>query len=482
MNTRTIIFTGLLLTVLFTFSCSKKRNPEKETSNYNKKIDDYITHLIQADEIPGMAIAVIQNGQIIHKKNYGFANLAHKVPVTDSTLFRVYSTSKLITSVAIFQLIESGKLSLDDDINNFIDNLPDTWNEIKIKHLLSHSSGLPEYKDIENQVQLSDDQVLEIVTKKSIQFEKGSKYSYNQTNFWFLKLVVEKVTGKEFEKFVKENQFNSEDNKVVYASNSLLVIPNRVPKYQFNKKHNAYEISSFEAGERSLAGNGLNTNLESLINWNKKLDDNTLITSETKAQMITPFNFQNSDDLFGYSWGIFGPENKKYYGFPGGGVSAFMKFVDHDLTIIILSNGFKSRPVISNVITYVSGLVDSSLIRKERMLNEDIRLEFILNNYDDALKKYNQIKADNKEINFERALNTVGYHYLLDNKIDKALSIFKFYTKEYPNSANAFDSLGEAYFMNKQYKLAQQSYEESLRLNPDNKNALKMLDKIEKLN
>ncbi|TYP99537.1 CubicO group peptidase (beta-lactamase class C family) [Tenacibaculum adriaticum] len=474
-----IKISSLLLSLLIIASCSKKI-VKKESVKFNKQIDKYISSLMNADEIPGLAIGVIQNGKIIHKKNYGLANLVHKVPVTDSTLFRVYSTSKIVTSIAIFQLIEDRKLSLDDSISKYIDNLPKLWENIKIEHLLTHSSGLPDYKKFDKK--LSDQLLISEMANEPLHFEKGYRHEYNQTNFWFLKLIIEKVANQKFEDFIKENQFNEDSHQVFYASNSLVAIPNRVSKYQFNKEYNAYEISTFNAGSRSIAGNGLNINLNTLLKWNSKLDQNYFINQETKIKMLTPYDFNNQDTSFGYSWGIFGPQGKQYYGFSGGGVSALMKFLDKDLTIIILSNGFKNRPVISNTITYISGLSDTTLVRKDRMLNEDVRLAFMLNNYNDALQIYKQKKLENKKVSFERALNEIGYYYLSNNQLNNAISIFRLLTEEHSNSSNAFDSLAEAYFIKKQYGLAKQNYKKSLVLNPENDNAEKMLAEIEKLN
>ncbi|WP_442264568.1 serine hydrolase [Tenacibaculum sp. ZS6-P6] len=480
MKNKASIFSLLIINLLLIISCSKgeSKSPIK-SEQVNKKVHDYISSLIKADEIPGMALAIVKDGKVIHKKNYGLANIAHKVPVSDSTLFRLYSTTKLITAVASFQLIEDGKLSLDTPISKYIDNLPDSWKNIRIKHLLTCSSGLPEYKDFDKK--LTDKNLMNELIKQSLHFEKGYKYEYNQTNYWFLKLIIEKVTNQRFEKFVKENQFNNKKNNVLFASNSLVDYPNRVSKYQYNKKYNAYEKTTYEAGNRSLAGNGLNTNLNTLLDWNKKLDNDQLLKPETKRLMMSPFEYENNSFPFSYTWGIYGPKGKQYYGFAGGGVNAFMKFIDKDLTIIILSNGFKNRPVIATAITYISGLIDNSLVRKDRMLNEDIRLAFILNDYNKAVKKYNQIKQNNKDINFERGLNNVGYYYLSNSQINKSIAIFKLYTQEYSNSSNAFDSLGEAYFNNEQYDSSRVNYKKSLELDPRNKNAEKMLKKIDQI-
>ncbi|TCI89985.1 serine hydrolase [Tenacibaculum sp. M341] len=475
-------YTFLLLTINFLLlvSCSKKETASNTKSEPTiKKVDAYLNAIIKADEIPGMAVAIVQNGQVVHQKNYGLANIAHKVPVTDSTLFRAYSTTKLMTSVAVFQLIEEGKISLNTQISKYISELPESWKNITIAHLLSCSSGLPDYKNLDQN--LSDKDLLNTLTKQDLHFEKGYKYEYSQTNYWFLQMIIEKVTNQKFEEFVIENQFNNTSDEVLFASNSLVDYPNRVAKYQYNKVYNTYEKTTYAAGNRSLAGNGLNATLNSLIVWNNKLDKDQLIKSETKLKMMSPFAYKNNRSRFAYTWGVYGPADKQYYGFTGGGVSALMKFVNHDLSIIILTNGFKNRPVIANMITYLSGIMDDRLMRQDRVLNEDIRLAFLTNSYENGAETFHQIKQKHQDINFERGLNITGYCCLLNKQLKKSIAIFKLYTQEYPNSSNAFDSLGEAYFTNQQYDLAKSAYEKALELESSNKNAMEMILKIENI-
>ena len=459
-------------------SCTKRESKTTEKLQpLEKRVDHYLQSLIKADEIPGMAVAVIKDVQIIHEKYYGLANIAHNVPVSENTLFRVYSTTKLITSVAVFQLIEKGKISLDDSISRYIDNLPKSWNTIKIEHLLSCSSGLPEYKNFDSKI--SNKELFNQLIKEPLHFEAGYKYEYNQTNYWFLKLIIEKVTSQSFEDFIQKSQFKDREEEVLFASNSLVDYPNRVSKYQYNNEYKAYEKTTYAAGNRSLAGNGMNINLKALLDWNKKLDDNQLLQSETKHLMMSPYAYKNNRFPFGYSWGIYGPEEKKYYGFTGGGVSAFMKFIDKDLTIVILSNGFKNRPIIANAITYISGLIDKDLQRKDRMLNEDIRLAFILNNYKNAIEIYDGIQQENQDVVFERGLNSASLHYINSLQVEKSIAIFKFYTEKYPSSSNAFNRLGDAYFNNKQFDMAKINYQKALALDSNNKKAKKMIKIIE---
>lgn len=475
---KTILINYLAIIVLLV-SCTKQQETINETSTtINPEIDAYIEAVMQADEIPGMAVAILKNGTVLHKSNYGYANLAHKVAVSDSTVFRVYSTTKMMTAVGIFQLIEQGKISLNDSISKYIFSLPKAWKSIQIQHLLTHSSGLPDYKDVEFHENLTDAEILKELTSQELRFEKGDHFEYNQTGYWFLLKIIEKVTGKPFDTFILENQLSNNHSQAFFASNSLASYANRVAKYVYNTKLQRYEMSTFAAGNRSFAGNGLNITLNEFIEWNKKFDNNTLLKSAIKAQLLSPFTYKNdpnSDFLIG--WDVYQINKKLSYGFSGGGVVDFKKF-ESGLTIIIMSNGFKYRPRMANMMRYIAGIVDSKLNDVQRNRVEKIRLSFLNNSFQKGVQKYEIIKQEDPNQSFEATINRLGYDFLSTNETEKAINLLTLNTNEYPTSWNAFDSLGEAYLIAGNTKLAIKNYQKSIALNSENSNAIKVLENI----
>ncbi|MCX8532713.1 serine hydrolase [Chryseobacterium luquanense] len=447
-----------------------------------QKIDNYLQQTIKANEIPGLAVGVVKDGKIIFEAYYGKENVEGNNPINQNSLFRIYSTSKLISTVGVFQLIEKGQLSLDDKISKYLENLPEEWQEVKIKNLLSHSSGIPNiirYKDIA--VTATDQEKIERLSKEKMEFETGNQFSYNQTNYWLLTMIIEKITGETFEDYIFKNQFPNSKDKILFSSNSSENIPNRVVKNFYNTKTKRYEKTSENDGLRAHSGNGVNITLPTFLDWSKNLNNNILLNSETKKSMWELFEFKNKKDRFAYGWDITKVNNHDSYGFSGGNVSAYRSFPDHNLSVIVLSNGYRYAPIQDQIINHIAGLIDKNLIDDYLLSEESIISEFLKVENQNVEQNYQALKKTNPEWNFEKTLNSIGYILIGNDRLNDATKVFELNVKENPNSGDAFDSLGEGYFIAGKYDISKKHYLKSLELNPKNENARKMLSKIEQL-
>ncbi len=147
-----------------------------QQTNQFKLIDNYVKEAIKANQIPGLAVGVIKDGKIIFEQYYGVENLEDLKKVSPSSMFRIYSTSKLMTNVGIFQLIEQGKLSLEDDISKYVDNLPKDWQNVKLKNLLTHSSGIPNFIAFSDILpEYSSFKTIERLSKEKMDFATGNQ-------------------------------------------------------------------------------------------------------------------------------------------------------------------------------------------------------------------------------------------------------------------------------------------------------------------
>ena len=359
------------LTLSFLGFCQK--------TEQTKSIDNYLTEVMKTYEIPGLAVGVVKNNKIIFQKYYGRENLESDKKVDSNSLFRVYSTSKLITNVAVFQLIEKGQLSLEDKISKYVDHLPKEWQDVKIKNLLSHSSGIPDFARYEDiSADASNAEVFARLAKEKMEFETENQFSYNQTNFMLLAMIIEKISGQKFKDYVLKNQFSNAKNKVIFSSNSLEEIPNRVQKYVFNDSLKQYKKSTHVGGLRSHPGNGLAISLPDFLQWSIHLDKNKLLKDETKKLMWQPFDYTNKKDVFAHGWEITRTGNVTSYGFSGGNVSAYSLFPDNDLSIIFMSNGYKYNafPPLYFIVNHIAGLIDKQLANpywsREESVSSDI--------------------------------------------------------------------------------------------------------------
>ncbi|SDI90284.1 serine hydrolase domain-containing protein [Chryseobacterium jejuense] len=445
-------------------------------------IDQYVKEVMAINQIPGLAIGIIKDDQIIFQQYYGKETLENDKKVDSNSMFRIYSTSKLMSNIAAFQLIEKGQLSLEDKISKYLENLPKEWQEVQVKNLLTHSSGIPNliaFNDIS--ANDSNAQVIERLSKEKMDFKTGQQFSYNQTNYFLLTMIIEKVTGQSFENFILNNQFSDTKNQVVFSSNAIEKIPHRVVKYNYNSERKQYEKSTDISGTRAHSANGIAITLTAFLKWSSHLSKNNLLHQKTKEMMWQPFDFGNKKDVFAYGWDISKVNNITSYNFSGGNVSSYKIYPQNKMAIVMMSNGYSLFPIQYRVVNHIAAMIDKTLTDDYSIAEETIISEFSKKNNPGAEKIYYSLKAKNPKWNFENTLNDIGYILLRNSRTDEAIKVFTINVKENPQSANSFDSLGEGYFSDQNYVLALENYKESLVLNPENTNASKMIQKIEDL-
>jgi len=469
-----------ILLTAFAFNISSIAYSQE--ANTHKLIDNYVKEAIKINHIPGLAIGVIKDGKVIFEQYYGKENLEDSKKVSSDSMFRIYSTSKLMTNIGVFQLIEQGKLSLEDPVSKYVENIPKSWEHVKVKNLLTHSSGMPDFIAFNTILpEFSSSKTIELLSKEKMDFTTGNEFRYNQTNYMLFSMIIEKITGQSFENFILNNQFSDVKNKVVYSSNALEKIPNRVIKYNYNSETKKYEKSKDVEGKKAYPGNGIAITLPAFLKWSHHLSKNDFLNQKTKDMMWQPFEYGIKKEGFAYGWEINKMNNISSYGFSGGNVSAYRIFPQNNMAIVMMSNGYNFFPAQYQMVNHIAAIIDKNLTDDYSIAEESIINEFAKPNNPTAEKNYYSIKSKDPQWNFEDTLNTIGYILLRNSRINEAVKVFALNVKENPQSANAFDSLGEGYFLIKNYNLAIENYKKSLELNPDNNNAADMINKIENL-
>jgi CubicO group peptidase (beta-lactamase class C family) len=438
---------------------------------------------MELHNIPGLALAVIEGDKVVYENYFGKASLENNIQVGEKTLFRIFSATKLITSTGVFQLIQEGKLDLEDKIFMYLNDLPNQWKDIRIKNLLSHSSGLPDI--IRYKSTLSDEELLEKLAHDKMEFVTGNQFRYNQTNYWLLAQIIEEVTGMPFNKYVQENQFDNATSGVLFSSNSKAAIPNRATRYFYNGKSKEFKKDTNNSGKRGHSGNGLNITLDSFIEWNIRLDNNELLDQKTKSQMWAPFNFTNGKDRFSHGWGSYAVNNLDSKGFSGGNLAAFRKFVNENTTIILLSNGYEI-PAYDIIINDIARMAIPVLKEKDLTLEEDVMNDVLQNKFDEAAQSFKKLKEENDIYDFDNLkwnINSIGNSFAYNNKPEKARQIYTFNDEANPKWWISTSGIAETYELEKDSVHAIENYQKAILLNVDNQwnyNEL-MKKKIEEL-
>ena len=210
--------------------------PNTVPSLVTVKIDRIVSSEMSRQKIPGMAVAVVKNGEVVLAKGYGCANLEHQVPVTTHSIFQSGSVGKQFTAVAIMQLAERGRLRLDDKIARYLPRTKARWGSITLRHLLTHTSGIPDYEDeVDDQRNYSERQLTEFVGLLPRRSPPGRKFEYSNSGYLLLGVIIRTVAGKFHADYIRENIFQPLGMKTARIVSDAEIVPNRVAGYRMSK-------------------------------------------------------------------------------------------------------------------------------------------------------------------------------------------------------------------------------------------------------
>lgn len=290
-------------------------------------------------------ILVAKNGSVIYEKYVGFTNLDKKDSLTDSTSLHLASTSKTFTSVATLRLIEQNKLSLNDTLNKFFPDFP--YPGITISMLLSHRSGLPNYlyfisnSKWDKKKYATNEDMLRIMyeDKPNKSFSPGSRFSYCNTNYVLLAMIIEKITGKSFPDYMQQTIFGPlqmKHTRVFTLKDTLTSTPS------FNYNGNYWD---FDCLDGTYGDKNIYSTPEDLLKWDQALYTDQIINQAMKDSAFSPHSFEKpSIHNYGYGWRLqLLPNGKKvvyHFGKWHGFNAAFARLIDEKATIIILGNKF----------------------------------------------------------------------------------------------------------------------------------------------
>lgn len=299
----------ITFTLLFTiFSCASPENPDQMAL---EKIDSLFTSLYPANS-PGAAVLLLKGDNIIFEKGYGYADMETKAPATGKTLFCIASISKQFAAVALMMLQEEGKLSLDDNVQKFFPHFKaPIYKEITLRHLLSHTSGIPDARPRDNRQFLltATDEASYAYMEgiKTLNFAPGTAYEYMNPTYQLLLTIIEGCSGQSFDEFMRERIFLPSGMSESTYFEAEKAIPNMAHGYRANDEGGYSEYDYGEAGFfATKADGGLFTSVEEFVLWERALRNNTLISAQLKkdahnVKIIIPYMPHTG---YGYGWFI----------------------------------------------------------------------------------------------------------------------------------------------------------------------------------
>jgi CubicO group peptidase (beta-lactamase class C family) len=453
-----------------------------------EQVGRYLSAHMAALKIPGLAIAVVKDGRIVLLGHYGTASVEFGVPVTDQTVFSINSVTKAFTGVAAMRLVEQGRLDLGAPVGQYLAGLPESWRPVTIRQLLSHQSGLP---DLMRAPTVETDAAAAwawLQTRPPL-FQPGERFHYCQTNYTLLQRVVNQLEGRAPDAVLAGAQLALAGMDQTAFGDAQAVLANRAPTYRWSP--NGPKILGYPAPgatvpdtltvatERFLpfrrASSGLNSTVRDLARWMVALQDHRLLTEASLRTLWTPVAFKDGHPgQWGLGWQVQARGTHRAVGMTGGGRAALAIYPDDGVAVAVLTNlaGAYPEDLLDKIASLYAPALALSGVPALRIAVEE--------------RGYDQILCSAAELErsatappwSEPELNDWGYRLLSTGRAPQALAVFRFIADRFPASANAHDSLAQAYQVNGDPAAAARHYRQVLALAPQDAEARRHLGEL----
>lgn len=314
-------------------------------ATHAEPVDDYVQEQMQKQHIPGLTLAVVKDGVLEKASAYGLANVELNVPTRTDTIFQIQSITKTFTASAIMLLVEEGKLSLADKISEHLSGLPESWKDVTVRHLLTHTSGIKDFINepvMDLRLDILPGDVIRALHEKPLNFQPGEKYAYCNTGYHLLAMIIREITGQYWGEFLQDRVFDPlgmNDTRVISHAE---IITNRASGYLWERDRlqNGRYIAATVLG---YAGGGLRSTVLDLAKWDAALCSDKILKPATLEQMWTRAELNDGSKAgYGFGWGIGTHQGRRLISHTGshmtGFKSAMARFVDDKVTVIVFTN------------------------------------------------------------------------------------------------------------------------------------------------
>jgi CubicO group peptidase (beta-lactamase class C family)/imidazolonepropionase-like amidohydrolase/Tol biopolymer transport system component len=327
-------------------------------------IDTLVRRTMDGARIPGMAVAVLQRGQLLAARGYGVAELEHRTPVTDETMFQSGSLGKQFTAAGVLALVEDGRVALDSSVRHYLPEVPASWQPITIRHLLGHRGGLPDYTSdgFDYRKDYTDAELLAMAGALPLEFPAGARWNYSNTGYVVLGVLIARVTGQPYHAFLRERIFTPAGMPTIRVITEAEVVPHRAHGYL--PVAGGWEHAAWVAPRLNTTADGsLLLSLRDMIAWDETVRRRRVLRPESWALMLSPAVLPTGRTYpYGFGWFLEeagGHPVHQHGGTWQGFVTQYTRFPDQELAVVVLSNARAMAP--ATLATQLAALVDPAL-------------------------------------------------------------------------------------------------------------------------
>ena len=361
----------ILVSLIFISFSSCNQNVSSLTCSQANKYSEFIS-CMKSKGLSTGNILVYEKGEIVFQSSNGLRAIDPIDSLTLNSQFRLASVSKQFTSVAVMKLKQEGKLDYDQKVSSILNDFP--HENITIKHLLQHTSGIADYIKIINQNYvpqnstkrniLGNNEILDIFynSNPKLKFQPGEKYEYSNTGYLVLASIVEEVSKQHFREFLKENIFDplNMNNTLLYSYKEGYDsdMPNRVFGYSLNEEKDGYELNDYHIVNDVRGDGGIYSTINDLFKWNMALLDYKVVPKKLLDEAWRVGTLNNGEDFgYGYGW-VIGDSSKPKSVFHSGGWVGFVTYLYNEIDTksgyVILTND--SSRVLVDIINSINSI------------------------------------------------------------------------------------------------------------------------------
>ena len=323
---------------------------QAQSASITDAVTSYVQQEMQRQHIPGLALLVARGGKIVRAEGFGLANVELQVPVKPETVFQSGSVGKQFTATAVMMLVEEGKIGLDDPLTKYFKDAPVAWNDVTVRELLSHTAGFGDYPEkFDFRKDWTEEELIKTVASIPLAYPPGTKWEYSNLGYLTLGILIHRVTGEFYGDFLQQRIFQPLGMQTTRIISEADIVANRAAGYQLVKG----ELKNQEwvaPMVNTTADGSLYFSILDLAKWDAALYTETLLKRSSLDQMWTAAKLKNGQpnkDGYGFGWFLEDRHGHRCINHDGawqGFKTAIARYVDDQLTVVVLANLAEAKP------------------------------------------------------------------------------------------------------------------------------------------
>jgi CubicO group peptidase (beta-lactamase class C family) len=368
----------LILTCALVYHCTFSQQKD------NRQLTIEVDKILSAFKVnqPGATVLIARDGQILYKKALGMANIELAVPMQADHVFRIGSVTKQFTAIAILQLMEQGKLNLQDDITRFIPDYPVQGNKITIEHLLTHTSGIRDHTSIPDTIQRSKldftpKEMIDYFKDQPIRFAPGRRYEYSNSNYTLLGYIIEKITGKGYAQYLEENFFKPLGMSNSFYASETKIIKNRADGYSKNGED--FTNAAYISMTQPYAAGSILSTVGDLFKWQQAVQSFKLVKKETLDKAWTRYQLNDGNKSnYGYGWrqGYIQESPTQWHGGLVNGFKSMIMYLPKENAFVAVLSNCESYPIEDVTAKLAALAIGNRYQYKEMAVNTTVLREY----------------------------------------------------------------------------------------------------------